>query len=121
MRVGTWCVGGVRGHLDLLRHWLESRRPDVVALQKICAPEAKFPKEELARAGYRSKALRRQSLYGVALLSRSDLPPLEILDRGLPGGDGQDDGWLTARIADLVVSSVYAPTGIRRCVGRPAR
>ena len=111
MRVATWCIDGVRGRLDVLCHWLERRRPDVVALQKIRAPEAKFPKEELARAGYRSKALRGQSLYGVALLSRSVLPPLEILDRGLPGGDGQDDGLLTARVGDLVVSSVYAPYG----------
>ena len=111
MRVGTWCIGGVCGHLDLLRHWLQRRRPDVVALQKICAKEEKFPAEALCRVGYRSDPLRRESLFGVALLSRSDLPPLEILDRGLPGGDGQDDGWLTARIADLVVSSVYAPYG----------
>jgi len=50
-------------------------------------------------------------MYGVALLSRRDLPPLGILDRGLGGGDGQDDGLLTARVGDLVVSSVYAPFG----------
>ena len=111
MRVATWCIDGVRGRLDVLCHWLERRRPDVVALQKIGAPEAKFPTEELARVGYRSEPLRRQSLYGVALLSRSVLPPLEILDWGLPGGDGQDDGLLTARVGDLVVSSVYAPFG----------
>ena len=111
MRVTTWCIDGVRGRLDVLCHWLERRRPDVVALQKIRAPEAKFPTEELARVGYRSEALRRQSLFGVALLSRSDLPTPEILDRGLPGGDGQDDGLLTARVGDLVVSSVYAPYG----------
>ena len=82
-----------------------------MALQKICAPEAKFPTEELARVGYHSEPLRRQSLYGVALLSRSDLPVPKILDRGLPSGDGQDDGLLTARVGDLVVSSVYAPYG----------
>ncbi len=111
MRVATWCIDGVRGRLDVLCHWLERRRPDVVALQKICAPEAKFPTEELARIGYRSEALRRQSLYGVAVLSRSDLPVPEILDRGLPGGNSQDDGLLTARVGDLVVSSVYAPYG----------
>ncbi len=111
MRVATWCIDGVRGRLDVLCHWLERRRPDVVALQKIRAPEAKFPTEELARVGYHSEPLRRQSLYGVALLSRSDLPVPKILDRGLPGGDGQDDGLLTARVGDLVVSSVYAPYG----------
>ena len=44
-------------------------------------------------------------------MSRRDLRPLEILDRGLGGGDGRDDGLLTARVGDLVVSSVYAPYG----------
>ena len=112
MRVGTWCVAGVRGHLDLLCHWLECRRPDVVALQKICAPEAKFPAEALCQVGYRSYPLRCESLFGVALLSRHELPVPEILDRGLPGGDSlDDDGFLTAQIGDLVVSSVYAPYG----------
>ena len=111
MRVATWCIAGVRGHLDVLRHWLERRRPAVVALQKIRAPRAVFPVDALDQLGYRSEPLCRPSSYGVALLSRSDLPEPHILDRGLPGGDGQDDGLLTARVGDLVVSSVYAPYG----------
>ncbi|MDE2921335.1 MAG: endonuclease/exonuclease/phosphatase family protein [Acidobacteriota bacterium] len=112
MRVATWCIGGVRGYLDVLCHWLERRRPDVVALQKIRVSEEDFPTEALGRVGYRSAPLRRQSRFGVALLSRHGLPALEILDRGLPSGDSpDDDGFLTARIGDLVVSSVYAPYG----------
>ena len=111
MKVATWCLGGVRGHLDVLCHWLERRRPDVVALQKIRVSEEKFPTEALASVGYRSEPLRRTSRYGVALLARKDLPAPEILDRGLPGGDRRDDGLLTARVGDFVVSSVYAPYG----------
>ena len=111
MRVATWCIDGVRGRLEVLCHWLKRRRPAVAALQKIRAPDAVFPADALAKVGYRSEALCRPSSYGVALLSRSDLPKPQILDRGLPGGDGQDDGLLTARVGDLVVSSVYAPFG----------
>ena len=111
MRVATWCVGGVRGRLEVLCHWLKRRRPAVAALQKIRAPDAVFPADALAQAGYHSDSLCRPSSYGVALLSRCDLPKPQILDRGLPGGDGQDDGLLTARVGDLVVSSVYAPFG----------
>lgn len=111
MRIATWCIDGVRGRLEVLCHWLERRRPDVVALQKIRAPEERFPAEALASVGYRSEPLRRESSYGVALLARKDLPAPEILDRGLPGGDRRDDGLLTARVGDFVVSSVYAPYG----------
>ena len=111
MRVATWCISGVRGRLGLLQHWLERRRPAVVALQKIRAPDAVFPADELGRVGYRSQPLCRPSSYGVALLSRNDLPEPQILDRGLPGSSGQDDALLTARVGDLVVSAVYAPYG----------
>ena len=111
MRVATWCIGGVRGHLKVLCHWLERRRPDVVALQKICVSEEKFPTGELLRAGYRSEPLRRESQYGVAVLTRIDGPAPEILDRGLSGDNGRDDGLLTARIGDLLVCCVYAPYG----------
>ena len=110
MKVATWCVDGVRGRLEVLCHWLKRRRPAVAALQKIRAPDAVFPADALARAGYHSDSLCRPSSYGVALLTRCDLPKPQIL-RGLPGGDGQDDGLLTARVGDLVVSSVYAPFG----------
>lgn len=119
MRVATWCIGGVRGYLEVLCHWLERRRPDVVALQKIRVSEEDFPTEVLGRVGYRSAPLRRQSLYGVALLSRHGLPALEILNRGLPSGESpDDDGFLTARIGDLVVSSVYAPYGNPAVLGK---
>lgn len=118
MRIATWCIDGVRGRLEVLCHWLERRRPDVVALQKIRVPEEKFPAEALASMGYRSEPLRRESSYGVALLARKDLPAPEILDRGLPGGDRRDDGLLTARAGDFVVSSVYAPYGNPAVRGR---
>ena len=90
---------------------LERRRPDVVALQKIRVSEDKFPTDELLGAGYRSEPLRRGSLYGVAVLSRIDGPAPEVLVRGLAGGDGRDDGLLTARVGDLLVCCVYAPYG----------
>ncbi len=111
MRVATWCIGGIRGHLEVLCHWLERRRPDVVALQKIRVSEDKFPTGELLGAGYRSEPLRRGSLYGVAVLTRIDGPEPEVLGRGLAGGDGRDDGLLTVRVGDLLVCCVYAPYG----------
>ncbi len=111
MRVATWCIGGIRGHLKVLCHWLERRQPNVVALQKIRVSEDKFPRGELLGAGYRSEPLRRGSLYGVAVLTRIVGPEPEVLDRGLAGGDGRDDGLLTVRVGDLLVCCVYAPYG----------
>lgn len=111
MRVATWCIGGIRGHLEFLCHWLERRRPDVVALQKIRVSEERFPRGVLLDAGYRSEPLRRGSLYGVAVLTRVDGPGPEVLDRGLADGNGADDGLLTVRVGGLLVCCVYAPYG----------
>ena len=111
MRIATWCIDGIRGRLEVFRHWLQRRRPDVVALQKIRVSEEKFPTDELLGAGYRSEPLRRESLYGVAVLNRDDGPEPEVLDRGLAGGDGRDDGLLTVRVGGLLVCCVYAPYG----------
>ena len=36
MRIATWPVNGISARMPYLVHWLESRRPDVVALQKVC-------------------------------------------------------------------------------------
>ena len=60
MRIATWCIDGIRGRLEVLRHWLQRRRPDVVALQKIRVSEEQFPTDELLGAGYRSEPLRRE-------------------------------------------------------------
>ena len=111
MRIATWCIDGIRGRLEVLRHWLQRRQADVVALQKIRASEEQFPTDELLGAGYRSETLRRGSKYGVAVLIREEGPSLEVLERGLAGGDGRDDGLLTVRVGDLLVCCVYAPYG----------
>ncbi|MXW01513.1 MAG: hypothetical protein F4X59_18185 [Holophagales bacterium] len=120
MRVATWCIGGVRARLELLCHWLEHRKPHVVALQKIQAPAKVFPADALRQAGYWSKSLCRPGSFGVALLVRRNLAlpkQPQVLCQGLPGGDDQDDRLLTVRIEDLVVSSVYAPWADRKLHG----
>jgi len=43
MRVATWNINGLRARLDFVRHWLESRRPDVVGLQELKMEDGKFP------------------------------------------------------------------------------
>ena len=77
---------------------------------------SEFPRRSSRRRRSPAWAIARnrfagKSWYGVALLARKDLPAPQIVERGLPGGDGRDDGLLTARIGDVVVSSVYAPYG----------
>ena len=52
MIVATYNVNGVNGRLPVLLRWLEARRPDVVCLQELKAPDEKFPERAIRELGY---------------------------------------------------------------------
>ena len=73
-RIATWPVNGVRARLPYLLHWLNARKPDIVALQKIREFGDRFPLKELNGADYfieENQSSRTD--YGVALLTRKGL------------------------------------------------
>lgn len=118
MRIATWSVNGVNKRLGYLRHWLRSREPDVVALQKIRIPYRRreiFPRMELERAGYYTETLfADHELGSVAILVRRNLLKTrfeaKVRQRGLPGRE-KEGRFLTVEIGQVRVSSVYVPYG----------
>lgn len=52
MRLATYNVNGVNGRLEVLLRWLKEASPDVVCLQEIKTPDAKFPVKAIEAAGY---------------------------------------------------------------------
>lgn len=115
MRLATWCIGGISSKLRYLRHWLDSRKPDVVALQKTFAATDHFPAEALRQAGYESVVYARdgefQNGWGVAVLVRETLPKPKVLQMGLPGQRDPGARFVTVAVGDLEFSSVYAVYG----------
>ena len=106
-----------------LRDWLTRRCPDIVTLQKI-GPGGLFPENEVRNAGYRGCFLHHgENHLGVAVLvrrdflNRRDLSLSRVLYPELPDPDicqprfPNESRFLTVRIGDLWVSSVYAPYG----------
>ncbi|HEY9239286.1 MAG TPA: endonuclease/exonuclease/phosphatase family protein, partial [Burkholderiaceae bacterium] len=69
MRIATWNVNNVVTRLPLLLAWLETTKPDVVALQELKATTARFPAAELERAGYGALVVGQATWNGVALLA----------------------------------------------------
>ena len=110
MKIATYNVNGVNGHLPVLLRWLEQSRPDVVCLQELKAPQEKFPEEAIRAAGYRAIWHGQKSYNGVAILAR-DHDPVETR-RVLPG-DPEDlhSRYIEARVADLIVGCLYLPNG----------
>lgn len=110
MKVATFNVNGVRGHLPRLLEWLAETRPDIVCLQEIRTGDATFPHEAIEAAGYRAVWHGQPRHHGVAILSRH-AAPVE-LRRGLPGDDADGQArYLEADVGGLRVASLYLPNG----------
>ena len=83
MRIATYNVNGINGRLPVLLRWLGEAQPDIVTLQELKAPDASFPAEAIAAAGYDAIWHGQQRWNGVAILSRCGTP-IETR-RSLPG------------------------------------
>ena len=110
MKIATYNVNGVNGHLPVLLRWLEESKPDVVCLQELKAPQEKFPENAIRDIGYDAIWHGQKSWNGVAILSRVG-KPLEVR-RALPGDpDDTHSRYIEAAINGIVVGCLYLPNG----------
>jgi exodeoxyribonuclease-3 len=110
MKIATYNVNGVNGHLPVLLRWLQETTPDIACLQELKAPQEKFPEQALLDAGYKALWHGQKSWNGVAILSRHD--QLLELRRVLPG-DPEDSHsrYIEASVGNIVVGCLYLPNG----------
>lgn len=52
LKVATYNVNGINARLPVLLRWLEMDAPEIVCLQELKAPQARFPLAALQAAGY---------------------------------------------------------------------
>ncbi|PWE54422.1 exodeoxyribonuclease III [Metarhizobium album] len=110
MKVATYNVNGVNGRLDVLLRWLTEAEPDVVVLQELKAPDAKFPVREIEKAGYGAVWHGQKSWNGVAMLARGSEPLLTR--KGLPGEhEDEQSRYIEAVIDGIVIGGLYLPNG----------
>jgi exodeoxyribonuclease-3 len=110
MKIATYNVNGVNGRLEVLLRWLEEAAPDVVCLQELKAPDAKFPAKEIERAGYGAIWHGQKSWNGVAILARGQEPLLTR--KGLPGEvEDLHSRYIEAVVNGIVVGCLYLPNG----------
>jgi exodeoxyribonuclease-3 len=83
MKIATYNVNGVNGRLPVLLRWLREDKPDIVCLQELKAPQERFPRADIERAGYGAIWHGQKSWNGVAILAKGK-DPVETR-RGLPG------------------------------------
>lgn len=108
LKIATWNVNSLRVRLPQVLEWLSARQPDILALQETKLPDADFPGNELAGAGYQVVFSGQKTYNGVALLSRA--PAVDIVTE-LPGLDDPQRRMLGASIGQLRVLNLYVPNG----------
>ena len=110
MKIATYNINGVNGHLPVLLRWLEEEKPDIACLQETRSPDAKFPKAAVEQAGYGVIYHGQPRWNGVTILARDEVPT--ELRRGLPGDpDDVQSRYIEAEVGGLVVGCLYLPNG----------
>ncbi|GAA5119421.1 DNA ligase D [Luteolibacter yonseiensis] len=110
MKIATYNVNGINGRLPVLLRWLEESQPDVVCLQELKAPDAKFPVAAINDAGYGAIWHGQKSWNGVAILAKG-MEPVETR-RGLPGDKSDSHSrYLEAAVEGVLIACLYLPNG----------
>lgn len=110
MRIATYNINGVNGHLSVLLRWLETTQPDIACLQELKAPQEKFPLQAIQEAGYQAIWHGQKSWNGVAILSKIG-DPVETR-RTLPGDEEDTHSrYIEAQINGVIVGCLYLPNG----------
>ncbi len=110
MKIATYNVNGINGRLPVLLRWLKKARPDVVCLQELKAPQERFPREAIEKAGYGAVWQGQKSWNGVAILSRGQEP--QETRRGLPGDPADPHSrYIEAAVNGILVGCLYLPNG----------
>lgn len=108
MRIATWNVNSLRVRLPQVLRWLDSNRPDVLALQETKTEDRNFPVGEFESAGYHVAFCGQPAYNGVALVSRT---PPEVLATALPDFEDAQKRVLLANYGELAILDLYVPNG----------
>ena len=110
MKIATYNINGVNGHLPVLLRWLEETKPDVACLQELKAPNEKFPLQAINDAGYNAIWHGQKSWNGVAILARG--MEIQEVGRALPGDDEDlHSRYIEAVVNDIHIGCLYLPNG----------
>ncbi|PID44594.1 MAG: exodeoxyribonuclease III [Proteobacteria bacterium] len=108
MKIATWNVNSLRVRLDHVLQWLESAKPDILALQETKMTDEQFPDQAIREAGYEVVFSGQKTYNGIAILSKTepknvlfDLPQLEDPQRRI----------IAAQIGDIQVLNLYVVNG----------
>jgi exodeoxyribonuclease-3 len=111
LKLATWNVNSLNVRLPRLLEWLAAVQPDIVGLQETKLEDAKFPRRELADAGYASHFAGQRTYNGVALLVRDGIGPVADVVTALPDFADEQKRVIAATVSDTRFVDFYVPNG----------
>ncbi len=107
-KIATWNVNSLKVRLPHVLQWLESEKPDVLALQETKSIDENFPLEAITKAGYQVSYTGQKTYNGVATISKT---PIDTLAGSLPDYDDEQRRVLAIRTSDIAILNLYVPNG----------
>lgn len=108
LKVATWNVNSLRVRLPHVLTWLDSAKPDILALQETKIANEEFPFEAIQKLGYHVIASGQKTYNGVAVLSKK--PAVDIVT-DIPELDDHQRRVLAVTIDNLRLLNIYVPNG----------
>lgn len=107
-RIATWNVNSLRVRLGHVREWINTNKPDVLALQETKVTDDNFPEDEFHELGYQVIYSGQKTFNGVALVSRHDVAQTFTT---IPGYPDAQKRVLGATINGVTILNLYVPNG----------
>lgn len=110
LKIATYNVNGINARLPVLLKWLNQRKPDVVCLQELKAPNEKFPLLPIEQAGYSAIWHGQKQWNGVAILTRD----IEVKEQSrILAGEPEDSQsrYLEVLLGNFTILCLYLPNG----------
>src|SRR5688572_27975001 len=108
MKIASWNVNSLKIRLPQVLQWLDTAKPDVLALQEIKQVNEDFPLAEIQAAGYSAVCSGQKTYNGVAILSRSSLQDVAT---DIDGMDNSQRRILAATVGGVRVLNLYVVNG----------
>ena len=111
MKIATWNVNSLNVRLPRLLAWLAAEQPDILCLQETKVEDSRFPRDEIAAAGYAAYYSGQRTYNGVALLVRAGVGTAEDVVTALPGFEDAQKRVIAATVRGTRIVGLYVPNG----------
>ena len=107
MKIATWNINSLRLRLPILKTFIDTHQPDIIALQETKVQDSEFPLEAALALGYPYIKFSGQKSYnGVAILSKHP-----IIEHFCLEFYNEDKRHIAVTIGDLELHNFYVPAG----------